>query len=99
VRALAANGQTAAMAQAAVAADVHQPLDVHLDLLAKIALDHPLLVNYAADAIDFLFAQLANALINAYPGLFKYLVGARTPDPIYVRKTDLGSLICRQVHT
>ena len=39
VRALAAHRQSAAMTQAAISADVHQTLDVHLDALAQIAFD------------------------------------------------------------
>src|SRR5690606_21138294 len=37
-RALAAHGQAATMAEAAVAADVHQSLDVHRRLAAQVAL-------------------------------------------------------------
>ena len=36
--ALTADRQTATMAQTAIAADVHQTLDVHLDTLSEIAL-------------------------------------------------------------
>src|SRR5512134_2844704 len=38
-RPLAAHRQVPAMAQAAIAADFHQPLDVHRDFLAQVALD------------------------------------------------------------
>src|SRR3972149_4013502 len=39
LRPLPANRQAAPVAHPAVAADFHQPLDVHRDLLAEIALD------------------------------------------------------------
>src|SRR5262249_49715209 len=42
-RALAADRQAAAMPRAAIAADFHQPLDVHRDLFAEVALDPALL--------------------------------------------------------
>src|SRR5581483_2539695 len=48
-RALAVHGQAAAVAHAAVAADFHQPLDVHRDLLAEVALDAALLLDHPAD--------------------------------------------------
>src|SRR3546814_14222855 len=38
VRALAANRQALAMAQAAIAGEVHQPLDVHRRVAAQVAL-------------------------------------------------------------
>src|SRR5947207_455843 len=38
VRALSAGGQTAAVAHAAVAVDLHQPLDVEAHVLAEVAL-------------------------------------------------------------
>src|SRR5262249_61913956 len=38
-RALPAHGQAPAMSQATITADVHQPLDVQLDLAAQIAFD------------------------------------------------------------
>src|SRR5256714_8468250 len=37
--ALAANRQSLAMTGAAIAAEVHQPLDIHRDLAAQVALD------------------------------------------------------------
>ena len=37
--ALASDGQPSPVSQPAIAADVHHPLDVHLNLFAQIALD------------------------------------------------------------
>src|SRR4249920_3704695 len=48
--ALAAHRQVAAVPQPAEAADFHQPLDVHRDLLAKIAFDAALVLDHLADA-------------------------------------------------
>src|SRR5690348_15081927 len=49
LRALPADGQGAPMAHPAVAADLHQPLDVHRDFLAEITLDPALLLDDPAD--------------------------------------------------
>ena len=87
------------MSQTTIAPDVHQPLDVHLDLLAQIAFYPALLVDHRANAIDFLFGQLSNALIDAYARFSKYLVGARAPDAVYVRQTDFSSFVSWQVDT
>src|SRR5262249_18951418 len=57
-RALAAHRQRAAVPHAAVAADFHQPLDVHRDFLAQVAFDPALLLDDAADLPDILFGQI-----------------------------------------
>ena len=44
--ALAAHGQIAAMAQTAIAADLDQPLDIHLHFAAQIAFDFEILGRY-----------------------------------------------------
>src|ERR1700710_393111 len=54
VGALTAHRQTATMAQAAIAAKVHQTLDVDADFTAKIALDQIVAVDDFADLQDFL---------------------------------------------
>jgi hypothetical protein len=52
--------------QAAVAADFHQPLDVHRDLLAEVALDAALLLEHAADLADVVFGQILHADVRAH---------------------------------
>src|SRR3954470_4177584 len=49
---LAAHRQVAAMPQSAEAADFHQPLDVHGNLLPEIAFNAALLLDHLADAAD-----------------------------------------------
>src|SRR5213592_2767491 len=63
VGALAAHRQAATMTQAAIAAEVHQTLDVDAGLTAKIAFDQIVAVDHFADLQDFLVAQLADATI------------------------------------
>src|SRR6516162_9186049 len=47
-RPLTADGQPTAVAHPAVAADLHQPLDVHRHFLAQITLDATLLLDHPA---------------------------------------------------
>src|SRR6202042_1968522 len=56
--------QPAAMTQAAIAAEVHQTLDVHADFATKIALDQIVAVDHFADLQHFLVAQLTDATVN-----------------------------------
>jgi hypothetical protein len=53
------------MTKAAIAANLHQPLDVHRDLFAEIAFDAPLLFNHATDLPNVLFGEVLDADVGA----------------------------------
>src|SRR5262249_22968260 len=63
VRALTANRQTFAMTQAAIAAEVHEALDVHRHFAAQVAFDHVLAVDDLADLNDFGVRELIDAAL------------------------------------
>src|SRR5688500_4650807 len=63
MRALAACRQRTAMAQAAVAAEVHQSLDVHRDFAAQIALDLIVAVDGFADLEHLGVGKLVDAAV------------------------------------
>src|SRR5437660_7605570 len=98
VRALAAHGQAPPVAQAAVAADVHQPLDVHLGALPEVALDLALTLDDLADAVELRLVQVAHAHVGADLRLLEDGVRARAPDSVDVRQSDLDPLVDRQVN-
>src|SRR5690606_23643336 len=58
--ALAAHRQALAVAQAAVAAEVHQALDVHRHRAAQIALDHVVAIDRLADARHLVVGQFVD---------------------------------------
>ena len=60
--ALAADGQALAVTQAAVAADVHQTLDVHAHLGAQVAFDLVAGFDDAAELADFVVGEVAGLL-------------------------------------
>src|SRR5205807_9022077 len=60
---LTAHRQTAAMTQTAIAAEIHQTLDVDAGLATEIALDQIVAVDHFADLQDFLVAELADAAL------------------------------------
>src|SRR5207237_1144573 len=97
VRALPADGQAAPVPQAAVTADVHQTLDVHLRALAQIALDLALAFDDRADAPQLLLVQIAHARIGVHARRFEDRVRARAPDAVNVRQTDLDALVNREI--
>src|SRR5690242_19832884 len=60
VSALTAHGKTAAMPQAAIAAEVHQPLDVHRVLTPQITFHYVVTVDHFANLQHFLVGELGN---------------------------------------
>src|ERR1019366_3264096 len=62
VRALAVNRKIAAMAHPAIALDFDQPPDVHLDLLAEIALDAALGFDRLAQTVNLFLGQVLHLL-------------------------------------
>src|SRR5215813_6445693 len=59
--ALTANRESFTMTQAPVAAEIHQPLDVHRDFAPEIAFDDIVAVDDLANLDDFVFGQVADA--------------------------------------
>src|SRR5215831_16073989 len=95
MRALPPHRQTPPMPQPSVTTDVHQPLDVHLDLFPQIAFDIALLIYNGPYPVDLFLCQLTNPPVRAYVSLAQNLVSTRSADPIYVCKTNLNPLISR----
>src|SRR6185437_7380209 len=62
--ALSAHRQAPAMPDAAVAAEIHQPLDVHGNLAAQVALDREL-GDLRADGIDLALGEVLHPLVRA----------------------------------
>jgi hypothetical protein len=91
--------QVAAVAQAAVAADFHQPLDVHRDLLAEIALDAAHVLEHTADLADVVLRQVLDADVRADAGDAEDVVRTLPPDPVDVGEPDLDPLGPRKVNT
>src|SRR3954466_4584591 len=75
VRALAADREALAMAKPAVAGEVHQPLDVHCGLTAKVALDRMVLVDRLADVQHLLVGKVLDALLGRNAELLGDLLG------------------------
>src|SRR5258705_4217408 len=86
--ALTAPRETAAMQQAAIAAEVHQRLDVDADLTTEIAFDHIVAVDHFADLQHFLVAQLADATIRGDLHLLDDLGRVLLADAMDVLKRD-----------
>src|SRR4051812_12075456 len=64
VSTLTADRQTFAMAQTAIAAEIHQPLDVHRDFTSQIAFHDVFVVDGFANLDDFVFGEIAYAAVE-----------------------------------
>src|SRR4029434_6964459 len=89
--------EPAPVTHAPVAADFHQPLDVHGDLLAKIALDASLLLDHAADLPDVVLGQILDPDVRADACVLQDAVRSHAADAIDVGKPDLDALGTRKI--
>src|SRR5207248_3988010 len=96
-RALAAHRQRAAVPHAAIAADFHQPLDVHRDFLAQVTLDPALLLDDAADLADVVLGQILDADVGTDACVFQDAVRADAADAENVGEADLDALGPREI--
>src|SRR4051812_3965575 len=94
---LAADRQAAAMAQAPVAADLHETLDVLRALAAQVALDGEVAVDGVAQLADLVLGEVADVGVRRDPDLGQQLVRGRAADAVDVREADLDALVQRDV--
>src|SRR5215469_6379530 len=95
--ALTAHRQAAAVTQAAIAAEVHEPLDVDAGFAAKVALHHIVAVDHFADLQHFLVAQLVDAAILGDLDLLHDVGRDLRADAMDVLKRDQHALVGRDV--
>src|ERR1700753_2305517 len=93
VCALTANRQTAAMAQATIAAEIHQALDVHRGVAAQIAFDEIIAVDDFANLDDFGFGQVMDATVRRDADLLDDLARLGGTDSMDIAKADLDPLL------
>ncbi len=85
------------MTVAAVALNIDEALDVHLDVFAQIALDVTLVLNHLADTVDLFLAQILDLLEGINVRLLQNLERARVTDAEDVCKRDPGLLVAGQI--
>src|SRR6185295_6052759 len=95
--ALSAHGQAPAMTDAAIAADLHQPLDVLADLLAQVALHPALVLDHLAEAARLVLGQVLDLGDLRHLGLGADVARPRAADPIDVGEPDPDLFVLRQV--
>src|SRR4051812_47158499 len=96
-RPLTAHRQVAPVAQPAIAADLHQPLDVHGNLLAEISFDAALLFDHAADLPHVVFREILDADVGVDARRAEDVARALAADAVNVREPDLDALGPRKI--
>ena len=93
--ALAADGKADAVADATVATDIHEALDVHLDGGAEFALDLVVLTDFGADLGDLVIIPLADLGIVRNAAGIQDGAGGGAADTEDIGQTDFASLVVR----
>ena len=86
------------MTEAAIAADVHEALDAHGDLTAKIAFDLVFLVDDLADFLDIRLGELVGAEVGADVCFLKDGARRSRTDTEDVSKSNFDPFISWQVN-
>src|SRR6516225_640640 len=95
---LAAHRQSAAMAQASIAAEIHQPLDIDTGLPAEIAFHDKVTVDHFADLKDLLVGQLADTTLLWDLDLLDDVGRNPRTDAMDVLERDYHALVGRDIH-
>jgi hypothetical protein len=99
VCALAAHGQTAAMADAAITTDIHQALDIHADFGAQRALDFIIRADDLTNLRDIFIRQIFDSNIRVDFGLFENDSRIVAPDTENIGQRHFDTLLAWQVDT
>lgn len=90
---LAPRGEPPAMTKPPIAADVHQPLEVHRHVAAEIALNDKIALNNAANFYDLVFPEIFAPHTRIYAGFRQDPLRRRRPNPEYIPECDIDSFV------
>ena len=98
--ALAAHGQAAHMADAAITLDALQALEVHAQFAAKIAFDHvPAVLNSMDDLRNLLLGEVLGADVRIDLGSLEHSDGVDGADAVDVTQRDIDALLGRNLNS
>src|SRR5437868_917227 len=93
MRALAPDRKAFPMPEAPVAAEVHQPLDIHRHFAAEVAFDKVVPIDRLADLDHLGIGQVVDPAVFGDPHLFADFPGLGGADAMDVAKPDLDALL------
>src|SRR5690349_2883138 len=92
---LAADGQVAPVTKAAIAAEIHQSLDLRLDFAAEVTLDLAVRLDHTADGAELLLVEIVGADRLTHAGLVEDRSSGGVADAVDVRQRDDDALVSR----
>ncbi len=87
------------MPQTAVAADLHQTLDVHLSLAAQVAFHRQVIDDVVTQRSDLGVGQLAHTSIRTDLGRLQNFLRSFQADAINIGQANFNALVTREVNT
>src|SRR5690606_6611503 len=93
------NGQAAAMAQAAIAANLGQSLDVHRDFPPQVAFDRVIVVDDLPQAGYIHLRQVLDARFGIDTGLAEDFLAAAGTDAMNISQASTNLFITRNINT
>jgi hypothetical protein len=87
------------MAQASVAANIHQSLDVHGNLPPEIAFDPHFFIDDVTQAIDLIVRQVPNPGVRIDSGSLEKLLTRVQSDTVDVRQCSFDSLVPGKINS
>src|SRR5215470_4738134 len=99
MRALAPHWQATAMPQPPVAAEIHQPLDIHGNVTPQIAFHHIVTIDDFANLQDFLIGQLGYPTLMGNIDLLHDILSVSGSDPMDILQSNNHALVCGYVYT
>src|SRR4029450_9068107 len=94
---LPAGWQSFAVTEAAIAAEIHQPLDIELNFAPQIALDHVIAVDDLANLEHLGIRELRHAPLGRQINLAHDILGNLGPDAMDVLQRDHHALVGWQI--
>ena len=86
-------------AETAIAADLHQPLDVHGNFAAQVAFDLQVVVDVVAQLADIILCQILHAGIGVDARGLDDVVGDVAANAVDIRQGDFDALLPGKVDT
>src|ERR1044072_7431585 len=93
VGSLATHRQSTTMSQTAIATDIHQTLDVHLDALAQVAFDLALCFQDGTNPAQLIFSKIPDASVETDARFLEHRIRTRAANAVDGSETNLRSFV------
>ena len=95
---LSAHGEASTVTQAAIASDIHESFDVHLNFGAEGAFDF-MFTDHGSDAVGFIIRQRMSSFIGVHPCLFDDFFGAGITDTEDIGQRNNDTFVFREINS